>query len=540
MFSKGLRHWASMAGFALLPILYFLVYGSVGIDGTDGGFIHGLSWRILNGQEIYRDFIYIRPPLTPLLHTIPMYLLPANWVIKGERLIFFLMMAASSAFFAFGLEKKLNFKELKLNPWLIATGGFIISVHNYPVMPWHTSDGIFFASIGCFFLLRSSKIPALILGACCMVLAALTKQSFYFLVPASVLAVWLMEGRRSGLIMLGIIAGLSLLVIGGWWGLFPENFQAFLTQTSGATSIRDFLVAATIPYAKGLIWIVPVLFFFLLRDKLGNYEVGRSLAQFSMWLLMIIPILFHMVWSNYREVFTPPAFAYMQGMWLAGLAAMLLILFREKEKAVWGVLLTFLVSWCGGLSWGYQTPALAMTPVIAALIWFIYTEYEPKFLSFFLPAVFLFWAFAFGAIRDYPYREPVAAGQLEWEMQEVFPKLSGIMSSNVNEAKFKELKALRSELGGNYTVAPAMSFAHFLTDDIPTFPVDWMHNAELRWDQDSLAVIDAFERLDYVLVEKDKLDEADRKGKYGSSAMKYIMTQWRIEREAAYYYVYKP
>ncbi|MFM2375325.1 MAG: hypothetical protein RLZZ165_422, partial [Bacteroidota bacterium] len=63
---------ASFILFASLPLLFFLVFGFDGMDASDRGFIPALSYRILSGQVMYQDFYYVRPPVTPYLHTFEM------------------------------------------------------------------------------------------------------------------------------------------------------------------------------------------------------------------------------------------------------------------------------------------------------------------------------------------------------------------------------------------------------------------------------------------------------------------------------------
>ena len=81
--------------FFSLPLLYFLVYGFWGFSDTDGCFIPALSYRVINGEIPYKDFFYVRPALSPLLHALELLLLPANLEMIGMRLVAYLMMGGS-------------------------------------------------------------------------------------------------------------------------------------------------------------------------------------------------------------------------------------------------------------------------------------------------------------------------------------------------------------------------------------------------------------------------------------------------------------
>jgi hypothetical protein len=76
----------------LIAVYYFLLFGRYGFSDTDEGFITGFAWRIVGGERIYRDFIYIRPPLTPLLHAGLMRLVPVDYYVLSERVLFYVLV----------------------------------------------------------------------------------------------------------------------------------------------------------------------------------------------------------------------------------------------------------------------------------------------------------------------------------------------------------------------------------------------------------------------------------------------------------------
>ena len=70
-------------------ILYFFIYGGFwvryGFDTDDGGFILALSKRIIDGELPYKDFIYIRPPLTIYIHALSF--LFGDYTFYADRLL---------------------------------------------------------------------------------------------------------------------------------------------------------------------------------------------------------------------------------------------------------------------------------------------------------------------------------------------------------------------------------------------------------------------------------------------------------------------
>jgi len=106
----------------------------------------------------------------------------------------------------------------------------VVNLHTFPLMAWHTVDGVFFVTLGAFVIewaTRHSSVRGVAVGALCLGFAAICKQSF---VPAVVLGViyllWLLQrGKtvsRRYLVAYGVVAlpgliYLSLVLVSGSW-----------------------------------------------------------------------------------------------------------------------------------------------------------------------------------------------------------------------------------------------------------------------------------------------------------------------------------
>ena len=51
-----------------VSVVSHLLFSWIGFNPTDDGFILSLSRRIIDGQFPHRDFIFIRPALSPVIH----------------------------------------------------------------------------------------------------------------------------------------------------------------------------------------------------------------------------------------------------------------------------------------------------------------------------------------------------------------------------------------------------------------------------------------------------------------------------------------
>ena len=143
---SGLR-LAWIAAIAV-PLAYLFLYVPDGMDSTDFGYFYGYAWRILQGEFPYRDFHYIKPSLPLFWHAFWMAVTPDGIEVLAGKAGFFAEMLAAAWFGALFLGRCFSFSRLGIPLPLLATAGFVFGIHCFPCMPWHTADGVFFASAG--------------------------------------------------------------------------------------------------------------------------------------------------------------------------------------------------------------------------------------------------------------------------------------------------------------------------------------------------------------------------------------------------------
>ena len=85
LIGKGQHQWLGPAVFTAIVVFYAAAWAPLGLDTEDGGFILGLSWRILSGDVPYRDFFYVRPPISLYLHGLPLLL--GDFGIYADRML---------------------------------------------------------------------------------------------------------------------------------------------------------------------------------------------------------------------------------------------------------------------------------------------------------------------------------------------------------------------------------------------------------------------------------------------------------------------
>lgn len=545
--------------FFLLPVVYFLLFGWRGFCDTDQGFILGISWRLGLGQVPYTDFIYVRPLFSPWLHSLFLNLFPENLQLIGSRLLFYLFLWGSVLLCTQTIKRFFDLEKWGISPWLFACLAFVLSVHNFPPMAWHTIDGILLGSLGLFLLSRKPHIGWGIAGMIALFLAAACKQSFYPMpIVGIVVLIWLYPIKKA---VIAALSGVGISLSIGWMSFGGgEQIGKFLAQSTGTASAKDLLQAGFIKYLKPMIGIsLPLVLgafgvkWLSAKGKLpGFIDNGYKKGVFGIlfWCGIVALIGLTALKSVLQGAYLPPQYGYPQALFGIALVPLGMGLFARAQpesegeepvlprKAKYGVLLTLLgLAWCSGISWGYSWPVLVFVPILVGVMAFAQETLNftpPKWLFPTLLAMLFLLNVNLGR---HAYHDQ---GPHEHHLGEVFPKATGVYTGQVNFQKHQELKQLIERYGDGFSVLPAMPLAHFLNGSTPQLPVDWAHNAEANWAQNADWMIESINTgPNVVFIEKDKLHEAETEGKYGSSITAYVLENWNLVEDEKYFSIYQ-
>lgn len=469
-----------------LILCYCLFYAPFGVNETDGGFLTGLAWQVLNGKILYRDIIYVRPPLPVWMRALEIGSLPEQLGVIGERWIFYLKLGLYS-----WLAASLLYSDK--SRWILATFGFVVSAHCYPAMAWHTVDGILFAVLAVFLFFKSKAglqgVFFAGLSGIALFAALLCKQSFYplaFILPLAFIIV----KRREGLLSL---AGLSLATGVFAAYLYRNNLlQAFLKMTNGSTDQGQGFEHAVLDYFR----ITPelalpsvVLLGLVLWLYRKNQWAEWPLRIWVLWLFALVFSFAAVTWM--RQEHTAP-FAQSRALFWVAVLMILQQLWQIKgfysklnnPKPVIALLLLS-ITWCAAISWGYSLPILFATPwVWAAMECTAQLQsksgvYHPVLRLLLLSVLLLTFRLGF----EFIYRDGKRSDMTE-NMGLIFPKLSGIYSDQETAARYRDLKLLAEKYGQVFTVLPAFPQAHYLTNTAPPLPLDWVVNRETNGDNE--------------------------------------------------------
>lgn len=537
----------SNLGFAIfssLPILFFALFGNFGLDSTDRGFLPGLAYRILSGEVIYRDFFYVRPPLSPYLHTIEMWLFPANLELAAYRFVYYLFIWLSVYWTIKGLMRFFDFQQLGISPWIFGSIAFLLSIGNNMVGPWHTVDGLFFSALGFYLIGRSNAIWEISTGLFSLGLAAFCKQPFAVVPVMGFFFILLNFGFKKAVIssIYTILAATAILLVIEF--ILSPGFDflpTMMSQISGSTNFSDLKWAGILLYIRptALVLVLGVGTWLIFQKLLKNNFSGQILA--GLYFLGVASISLGMVWISFQaNQFTKPAFGFYHA--LNGLAmslALLMLIGKDRRKA--GFLLLMLsASWAGGISWGFPYPVYFSTPALFTIAWILCQKTSFGFKRYYWPSLLGISLIGMLLLNQYVYSDAPRSA-MTTDAGEIYPELSHIKTSQETFEEFAQFKLLQTKHGNQFTVLPGFSFAHYLSHAKPILPVDLAHDAELskKGGIDQMIKILNSTPQNYVIATRAELSHANSTGNYRCSTLAYVIDNWTIVDSTAQFYVYK-
>ncbi|HZY57725.1 MAG TPA: hypothetical protein VFE09_08005, partial [Rubrobacteraceae bacterium] len=172
----------SIAFLLIVPTLAHLLFSWRGFAPVDDGFTLAYSRRILEGQVPHRDFIIIRPFVSPLIHS-PFVLLGDDYIYWISRFFVWFQFACISWAWVCAINRAFENPFGNGTKLFIALVSFASSVHYFGLTAWHTVDGLFLTSIGVWILVTRRHTANRVVGYMLIATAYLCKQSFLFIVP---------------------------------------------------------------------------------------------------------------------------------------------------------------------------------------------------------------------------------------------------------------------------------------------------------------------------------------------------------------------
>ncbi len=458
----------------LLPLVCHFGFSWIGFNPTDEGWMQAVARRMLEGEFPHRDFIYVRPALSAIFQ-IPLVWLGGDYTIWLSRLWGWLTIGGIAWIWS-GLAVSEKSPAL-LRPLLYGVA-FLLTAHVFPVMAWHSLDGMLLCSLAVWLCRRGRPGWAFF----CAGLAALCRQNFALFAPLLVLAC--PDARRWRAMFWAAVPGLLYVAATLWAGVFLDFLQQMLA-TGGRFNSAAF---GSFYRAQSFLWAVPagVALAWVLAAAGRHWpKAAGGLARVPPTTATIAGAL--SLWLG-ADAYNEFAF------FLCGLVAGFVLATVVRRRGLAGddrlILCSGLaLTWVTAISLGYNSPALSVG-VLLCLFWRVLTigpELAGETDRSDLPAVLiglLALAPAFLYARQaYPYRDrPVA--QLTREVGPVLPGASGLRTNEITYAVLADLHGLTTRFdaeGHPYVILTDCAAAWIRSPQRNRLPCEWPQETELGY-----------------------------------------------------------
>jgi hypothetical protein len=514
--TRGATAWRVAAHAAWIGTLAALIVGRIGRFGfnpSDQGFILSLSWRVLHGAIPHVDLVSPRPLGSAYLHTLD-FLLPAPLFIASGFVATVEVIVATVACAALITQKSpLRWGLMRT---LLVAAAAVVNMHTFPMMAWHTIDGIFLTAVGLWRLdagLRSGSAWSRRFGLVLLGFAVMTKQSFMFAVPAGALLLFFHPsvGRRDGrwwgrtvvdLLFLGAIPIIYAVFVTVAGGLAPMIEQLTGGQGAWGQLLYDFWFSGD-PVVMGLrrnILMVAVCAAAAVILWLAGRRLGASVAR-----LRVVPLAGVAALTIYGLATVGLSYPVTAAVELLWFFLVVIVLDAVVHKHLpWQSLLIVLLAYMSSLSWGYSVPGLlAGTLTLGTLD--LLVRAAPKIeltgRRWLVPqaviGVVALVAASVTVVNAHDRGQAIdrAQDELTVDLGTVTPTMSGIRTSPVTATYVRQIRdCLRRYPAAKVAVLPDNPFVYpaFKLDN--PFPLDWPLPMELVADSPQ-RMLDAVRKL---------------------------------------------
>lgn len=452
-------------------------YSAFGFNPTDDGFVLAYARRILDGQIPHRDFIAIHLAGSGYLHA-PFVALGGDHTYLISRFFVWVQLAFIAwAWTAIG-NRLLEVRPPLVVKVCIALTAFTMSAHYFPVMAWHTIDGLFLVTAALWIRIANAG-RARFLGDVLLGAAILCKQNFVFCGPLIILLFERRQRRLAGLAALALPAAYALVVIvsggaGDAWvqlstqsDLATPGFLKYLWEPAfaGGTVIGLLTVMLLKPSAPG--------------EKPAIDDGLTRLVGLAIVALLLAKASYAMAQGRYLGA---PAFGLF-GMACGATLALASIRTGTSSRWQFGLVIVAVV-WCTALSIGYNTPALAAGLLVVFLLVLFFPDPESSRAVKWTPAaivmivtVISLWKFDEARLKFVYLERP--ASELKWRLDGILPGGAGLLTDQNTYHVLKDLQAATVAAGGRYAIQPDFSGWWVKSDQANPLPIDWAQWIEL-------------------------------------------------------------
>lgn len=475
---KNLHRWilSTPVWILLIALGAHLFLSRYGLNPTDDGFTLAYARRLLDGQVPHRDFILIRPCLSPLMH-VPEVWLGGDYAFYLSRLVVWLQFAFIAVAGVRVIGRRLGDCFSLLEERALALAAFALCVHTFPLIAWHSIDGLTLITAGLAIRVlasaRWSPLAYLLFGAAC-----LCKQSFVFFAPGALILFWDWKNWKN--LLATVLPGAAYLAFLYFTGALPEA----LTQLSSQTNLREFGCNV---YLFQQVYLFIPLGYAALRLLHGGEHAPQPPPRHTQRLAGIalvgaaLAFALNRLWLNDLWVGSFKLFGVVLG------AALYLFLerWRSRRTELQTCAAVLLLAWCLSLSIGYNTPVLGAGFLMVFLLGCAWPKLPARrgWRTALAVLAGVASAVTFAHVRtQFIYRdEPIP--NLKYSLGGVFPGGRLLRTNEHTHAYLAELQAATKWVqskGMRYAIMPDNAAWWVKSPQPNPLPVDWVQFTEVN------------------------------------------------------------
>ncbi len=489
--ARPLLRWGIHAGWVvLLALATELRVGRFGFHPSDQGFILAQAWRVLHGEVPHADIISARPLGSAVLHVAD-YALPMPLFFGSSFLSMIEIIVATIAFATLVTRRRV----LAWGPGMTAmvAAASLINLNAFPLMAWHTVDGIALTACGAWALdagLRGDRALARRGGLVLLGCAVFVKQSFALAAVIGVLWLLLHPATRSGTrrvlrLLLDLLAlGAPGLAYVAWVSL-GGGFAEMVEQLTGGVPaygerllglwLEDPEVLTQAPFRELSFFAAIAVVLLAVRlpgDRLG--AAGRAAS----WVLVLAGAA-AVVWTVVDGRFTGSS-RWADVLWWI-VAVSVPVNAAVRRQVPWAGLLVLATGFMTSLSWGNDTPTL-LTGTLALTALLLLSHVVPP-----RPRLARRWVTATAGLtavavcgwvvvarHDQAAYLDLGHDRLTADLGDVSPAMAGIRT---NPSTYTYVRQIRECLdrfpAGKTAVLPDNAFAYPAFRLHNPFPLEW-------------------------------------------------------------------
>lgn len=528
--------------FFSLPILLWFGFGRYGFEDADSGFLLGLGWRWANGEMPYVDFSYVRPLMSLVHAALIVVFFPDYGQLFSLKIIPLLQLFISVWLTILALQTQYLHKLSEVNKYHIAIGCYLIASASLSYyMLWHTIDGVFYQSIGLYFISKLNKDNhnwCLSLSALFLILGVLSKQNFLATYLLSFVFVLMLYGLKPFLkyVFFGFLILLPFFVFIHYTNLS----EAYFLAVSSKTSVADIYTSSIYPYIRSASSSSAIILF--LFGSVLFFIDKRFGTQWFYLSFFMIPLI--LLYNLYQDLLFSDSINFRSSK-LAWVIPFYLILYLVYDSFLAGgvkhnalILLFLSLSWSSSVSWGANSPAIYFTPVIVACLYF-YCKKDGKHIKP-LSISILLSSLIFVLQMLSPYRDSYI-WHLNYAMGDIYPKAQYIKTDLDTYTKHQEYVALLGKYPANrVTVLPSMPLAHYLVDARNPYFIDWAMDVESTLTPEAM-IEQLKQRVDYVFIETRSIGNpiGQPGSQFYSTVSDYLVTHYHPIETMSYFDIYQ-